>query len=794
MKIPCFDPTLLDSMTPKNTSAPLRLCVSLLLLAYSTILTAAQPNVILIITDDQGYGDFSAHGNPVLKTPNMDLLRKSSVSFTDFHVAPMCSPTRGQLMTGIDAMRNGCTAVCQGRSMMRSELPTMANFFADAGYATGHFGKWHLGDSYPHRPQDRGFQETIHHRAWGITSLADHWDNHTDVYFGPILSHNGVDKKFEGYCTDIFFDESMKWIEKQQAADQPFFLYLPTNTPHVPNICPEEFSSPYVGEHEGKKIPAEFYGMIANLDENLGRLEAFLTEKGLRDNSILIYLSDNGTQSTPAKDIFNSGMREKKTSVYEGGHRVPLFVRWPAGNLQHGSEIDELTQVQDLLPSLIDLCALESGDKSTDFDGSSLAGMLRGETKELPDRKLVIQYRASGAPWDPAVVLWDKWRLIGGDQLFDVGRDPGQATNVAGEHPEVVNAMSDHYDAWYAEAKPLFNKTRWITVGREAEPDSILYAQDWIGDYCDNMGGLINATAKGYWNVIVDREGTYEMELRRWPRESGKTLTEGRVGPQDRGRSARPISAANLQIAGGNFTLDAGDESQAVTFRVKLPAGQAQLPTGFLDSEDRILSSAFYVYLKRLPDDERGELSPVSERTPKENAPAPALPRVKATAKVSLSPDDLLVSEFEADSYGDWTATGTAFGTGPTAEARVDTHSGKRLVDTFVIGKGDAATGTLASPKFKLERKHLHFLIGGGNHQGKTCVNLLVEGKVVRTATGSASKNRNGKKIMRWVSWDVTQLKGQDARIGIVDQATGGWGHIVVDQIFQSNKAPDGAK
>ncbi|MEM1295260.1 MAG: sulfatase-like hydrolase/transferase, partial [Verrucomicrobiota bacterium] len=173
---------------------------TLQLITFGALLTcsalADPPNVILIITDDQGYGDVGAHGNPILKTPNLDQFREESVRLTDFHVAPMCSPTRGQLLTGIDAMKNGCTAVCQGRSMMRSELPTMADFFSESGYATGHFGKWHLGDSLPHRPQDRGFQETIHHRAWGLTSLADHWENHTDAYFDPILSHNGVDKQF----------------------------------------------------------------------------------------------------------------------------------------------------------------------------------------------------------------------------------------------------------------------------------------------------------------------------------------------------------------------------------------------------------------------------------------------------------------------------------------------------------------------------------------------------------------------------------------------------------------------
>ena len=478
----------------------LRICASLLFVACSVANAADKPNVILIVADDQGYGDMSCHGNPVLKTPNMDRLYAEGVRLTDFHVAPMCSPTRGQLMTGRDAMKNGCTAVCQGRSMMRASIPTIANFFTGSGYRTGHFGKWHLGDSYPHRPQDRGFQETLHHRAWGITSLADHWENHTDAYFDPILSHNGVDEKFSGYCTDIFFDEAMKWIQ-QQAEQRPFFVYLPTNTPHVPDICADRYSKPYEGTYEdGKPIPAKFYGMIANLDENLGRLEAFLAEHKLRDNTLLIYMSDNGTQSTRAKEIFNAGMREKKTSVYEGGHRVPCFFRWPKGKLKHDSDVNDLTQVQDLLPTLIELCGLDLSGKalaagsssaqipaasavvSQAFDGTSLAGLLKGTTKELPDRKLVIQYRVSGEKWAPAVVLWDKWRLVGPGNLYNVADDPHQDRNIADRHPNIAKQMETHYDEWHAEARRLFDIPRWIKAGTEQQNPMMLYAQDWVGD------------------------------------------------------------------------------------------------------------------------------------------------------------------------------------------------------------------------------------------------------------------------------------------------------------------------
>lgn len=774
--------------------------ISICLAAVS--LANERPNVILILTDDQGYGDVSLHGNPVLKTPNLDQLAKESVRFTDFHVAPMCSPTRGQLMTGIDAMRNGCTAVCQGRSMMRSELPTMANYFAGSGYATGHFGKWHLGDSYPHRPQDRGFQETLHHRAWGITSLADHWDNHTNVYFDPVLEHNGTDKKYEGYCTDIFFGEAMKWIEKKSSEDKPFFCYLPTNTPHVPDISAEKFWKPYEGKHDGKPMPAKFYGMIANLDENLGKLEAFLKEKGLRDNTLLIYMSDNGTQSTQAKEVFNFGMREKKTSVYEGGHRVPLFVRWPQGRLAHGAAIEELTQVQDLLPTLIELCGLKKIDSPLPFDGMSLAGLLKGNSTELPDRKLVVQYRESGKPWDPAVVMWNQWRLLkpkkGRDprepnkplELYHIGRDPGQKKNVAADHPDVLAEMKQHYEEWHKEAKQLFDRRRWITVGSEASNPMILYSQDWVGDYCDNPGGLSAATAHGYWNVDVDREGVYEIELRRWPKESNKTLTEGWAkGPGGVARSARPIEAANLQIAGANYTLDTRPKDRQASFRIRLAAGRTKLSTLFLDKEDRSLCSAIYVYLRRLNDAEAADvkLTAGSDRKPAGRAAI----RRDRNADYKLQPDDILVADFERGDYGDWKATGKAFGTKPARgtlprQMKVSGFQGRGLVNSFV--GGDDATGTLTSPPFRIERPFLNFYIGGGRWTGQTCVNLMVNGKVVRSATGS-NPGGNRTELLEPATWDVSKLLGKTATIQIVDRRKGGWGHISFDHLVQSKKA-----
>ena len=547
-----------------------------------------KPNVIVLMTDDQGYGDLSAHGNPLLKTPQLDKLREESVRFTDFHVTPKCTPTRGQLMTGIDAMRNGATRICQGRSMVRPELKMMPQYFADAGYATGMFGKWHLGDSYPYLPTFRGFQEVLSFRAWGITSLADHWGN---TYFDPVLMHNGQDKKYEGYITDIFFAEAMKWMDRCQSQEKPFFVYIPTNTPHVPEQVARHYSAAYEGKHEGKKVPANFYGMIANIDENVGKLEQYLTDKGLRDNTLLIFLSDNGTQNGNAMRIWNAGMRDQKGSVFEGGHRVPLFIRWSEGKLKHGTEISELTTVQDILPTLMDLCGLK-GDRS-ELTGTSLAGLLKGTQEKLPQRMVVNQYGLSCQKWDQAVVMNGKWRLIGGNKLYHIADDPHQDNNVYDKFPEIAGAMNTYYDQWYAQARPLFEKERYITIGSDIQNPLTLYANDWQGGHCDNRRDLVAGSATGYWDLIVDKEGTYEIELRRWSEESGKALTDSFDDQSKKG--AIPVAKARLQVGDFDQTLQTQPNDTVARFTAHLKKGTTKLTAEFLDEQGNVICGAMYV-------------------------------------------------------------------------------------------------------------------------------------------------------------------------------------------------------
>ncbi|MFW6286612.1 MAG: arylsulfatase, partial [Candidatus Sumerlaeota bacterium] len=346
----------------------------------------SKPNVVILLTDDQGYGDLECHGHPALKTPNFNKLHSESIRMTDFHVVPMCAPTRGSLMTGQDCIRNGAMATSLGRHLPDPDLTMMPQVFKNSGYRTGIFGKWHLGSSYPYLPHHRGFDEAIYHLGFGLTGADDKWNND---YFDPWYRHNGELKQARGYCTDFWFDSAMKWIGECQDEGKPFFCYLPTNVPHFPmwvDDCYKEAYACYGGD------PSGFFGMIVELDENLARFEQFLKERGLRDDTIFIYMTDNG-HAGKALDVYNAGMRGGKCSRYDGGHRVPCFVRWPNGKLTDPCDIDTPTQVQDILPTLIDLCGLARPDGVQKFDGSSFAPLLRGEEMpELEDRMFVVQY------------------------------------------------------------------------------------------------------------------------------------------------------------------------------------------------------------------------------------------------------------------------------------------------------------------------------------------------------------------------------------------------------------------
>jgi arylsulfatase len=579
----------------------LLLLLPALFLAEFNLATAAdakRPNVIVFLTDDNGYGDHECLGNPVLKTPNFNRLHSQSVRFTDFHVAPMCTPTRGQLMSGLDCLHSGASSVCAGRSFLRRGIPTMANIFAAGGYRTAHFGKWHLGDSYPNLPHQRGFEDSVYLLGWGITSIADTWGND---YFDGRFSHNGVLKQYKGYCTDLFFDLTMQWIKERKEKNEPFFVYLPTNAAHGPHWVPEKYKKPYQG-----KGPAAFFGMIANLDENLGRLDTFLRENGLFDNTLLVYMNDNG--GTAGVQTFNAGMRGHKTQYYDGGHRAVCWVRWPGGPLRKPCDLDSLTEVQDILPTLVDLCALPK-PKDASFDGTSLAGLLKGTSDTFPDRMLVVQYGQVPTKWDSAV-MWNKWRLVKGKELYNIKDDPGQKKDIASANAEVVDKMRAHYEKWWAGVEPRLQDFSPISIGSEKENPGRLSAADWANVYCDNAYDVRNGLNKnGVWHILVEQDGSYEIELRRWPKEADANIVDGvpAFKAVDGGvGAAGQVAGKALPIAKARLKLGTVDESKAVaagdkgiTFEVNLKAGKTTMQTWFNDKADKQLCGAYYVYVKR---------------------------------------------------------------------------------------------------------------------------------------------------------------------------------------------------
>ncbi|HBY58569.1 MAG TPA: N-acetylgalactosamine-4-sulfatase, partial [Solibacterales bacterium] len=391
---------------------------------------APRPNVLLVITDDQGYGDLGCHGNSVLRTPSLDRLHARSVRFTNFHVSPTCAPTRAALLTGRYSNATGVWHTIMGRSLLRPGEVTLADCFRAAGYRTGIFGKWHLGDNYPCRPHDRGFDESLVHGGGGVWQTPDFFGND---YFDDTYRRNGNPERFRGHCTDVWFREAGRFIDRCADARRPFFCYLSTNAPHAPMWAPERYEARYRGV-PGLAEPG-FYGMIEHIDENIGRLVAYLERRRLIDNTIVVFLTDNGTAA--GARVFNAGMRAAKGSPYEGGHRVPLFVSWPGGNL--GSPRDEGTLAAhiDVLPTLLDLCAVPR-PAGPEVHGISLAPLLRGGA--LPERTVVVDSQRCEEPiaWRQCAVMRDRWRLVNpsldGDparvELYHLDADPGQRSRM----------------------------------------------------------------------------------------------------------------------------------------------------------------------------------------------------------------------------------------------------------------------------------------------------------------------------------------------------------------------------
>ena len=420
----------------------------------SSDLLGSRPNVVLVITDDQGYGELACHGNPVIQTPNLDRLHRESVRFTAFHVSPTCAPTRAAVMTGRHEFKSGVTHTILQRERLSLDALTLAEVLSNAGYQTGIFGKWHLGDEPPYRPAQRGFSESFIHGAGGIgqSYAGSCGDFPGNKYFDPLVLHNERVEKTTGYCTDVFFAQTMKWIGANRS--RPFYAQIATNAPHAPLVCPAEYQEPYRRAGLDEKTSA-YYGMITNIDDNVGRLLAELERLGLEQNTLVIFMTDNGhTLSTG----YNAGMRGMKVTPYEGGTRVPAFFRWP-GRLQPGVDVAALAAHVDLLPTLVELCAATiPGDHS--LDGRSLLPLLEDSHAPWPDRFLFTHVgrwetgQVADAKYAKCAVRTQRFRLVNDAELYDIAQDPGEQTNVIDAHPQEVARMRAAYDRWWNDVQP----------------------------------------------------------------------------------------------------------------------------------------------------------------------------------------------------------------------------------------------------------------------------------------------------------------------------------------------------
>lgn len=553
------------------------------------VAVAERPNVILIVTDDQGYGDMACHGNPALQTPHLDRLYRQSTRLQDYHVEPVCTPTRASLMTGRYCTRVGAWSVTEGRQLLHKDEVTMAEVFAKSGYRTGMFGKWHLGDAWPYAPRFRGFQDVVCHRAGGIDEIGNPAGND---FFDDTYYRNGIKDQIDGYCTDVFFRECERFILAD--AVKPFFVYLPLNAMHGPHTVAETYSEPFRAKGFPEKL-SKFYGMIINFDENLGRLLDLLKSQTLDQDTIVIFMGDNGTAAGRTGSPFNAGMRGTKGSCYEGGHRVACFVRW-SGRLRAGRQVEHLTSCRDWLPTLISLCELEPPD--IEFDGADISPLLTGKTTDWPERTLFVQRQGDRPTTELSPgkgkyphysVLTERWRLVD-TQLFEIQKDPGQKHDVASDHPDVARQLTGEFRRHFQNVFGDEIEYARFQLGMEQENPTRFNVRDWHPtdgnviwkkEQLDDDSLAIN----GFWAVEVRVTGKYAIRLSRFPDDSPGSMRCDR---------------ARLKVGAAEVTRALDPQDTSVTFEVDLPAGDAKIQSWLRDAKTGKIRGSYYVEVEQL--------------------------------------------------------------------------------------------------------------------------------------------------------------------------------------------------
>jgi arylsulfatase A-like enzyme len=578
-----------------------------------------RPNVIFILTDDQGYPDLGCHGNPWLHTPHLDTLARESVRFDNFHVQPLCTPTRGALMTGRNPVRNGAWGTAWGNSFLHSDERTLADYFQAAGYRTGLFGKWHLGDQEPYRPWDRGFDTVVAHKGGGVGQTSDFWGNN---YFDDTYFHNGTANKHQGYCTDVWFDEAQQFIEANK--QDPFFVYLATNAPHSPYRVEEHWSAPYAATND---IPYPgFYGMIRQLDHRIGRLREFLKDHNLSDNTLLIFMTDNGTSGGCQCDErgfvtqgFNAGMRGKKASYYDGGHRVACMMHHPSGGLDDGRQTHALCCDVDILPTLKEYCDLPDLPHAPDPDGMSLCAHLTSGNG-LPERTICLNYhQGPGRPQpERGVVMRGPWRMVHSQELYHIDQDPEQRRDIAAEHPQIMTSLQNDLQSWWQAVAADHARAAVIPLGLSHAPVQ-LDAMDLHGDIAWHQAQVAAAVrCSGHWTVAIAQPGRYQVTLRRWPAELDlginadlsldarqdlvdiNDLDPAKINPPGSLQATR----AGVNVGSTHWQTAVGDTDESVTLVVDLASNRQTTLSSYFQADDAQPWAPYFVSVQLLAEAE----------------------------------------------------------------------------------------------------------------------------------------------------------------------------------------------
>ncbi len=535
--------------------------VFVLLLPGRLRAAAARPNIVVVMTDDQDYGDLGLHGNPHVRTPHLDRFGREGIQLTRFYVAPVCAPTRASLLTGRYHYRTGVLHTSRGGAKMHGDETTLAELLRDAGYRTGIFGKWHLGDTYPMRPSDQGFQESLIHKSGGINQGPDH----PSSYFDPRLWRNNQPEPSKGYCTDIFFTAALQFIEANRG--RPFFVYLPTNAPHTPLDVSPHYSDPYkaMGLDD---TTAKVYGMVENIDENFARLIATLERLNVRNDTLVIFLTDNGAQQTR----FSAGQRGRKGTVYEGGIHVPFFVQWPA-RLQGGRTIDRVAAHIDVLPTLLEFAGAPAS-AALPLDGSSLVPLLTRDVpaERWPERTLFLQVHRGLDPkrYQHFAAVTQQFKLVGYPgtfnqenlettggppplELYDLTSDPGEKKNLAPQNPEVVTRLRRQYEAWFESVRRERQFLPGVIhIGSDDEPETQL------SRYQD--GGYPGGVQSG-WQVKVLRGGRYTVAFNRGVHAGAAQLAISWQGKTQKLSLAAGKNKVTATLTAGEGILDVWLES-----------------------------------------------------------------------------------------------------------------------------------------------------------------------------------------------------------------------------------------